>query len=144
MNNKLSISEKNIGIWIDQEKAYLIKLEGDQESVIEKIDSDIELRERVAGEKETITHFGEYMVGEREKKQRRQQQERTKYFKNIMNHLQDANGIYIFGPAETKHEMAKAIQKVPHLREKLIAVENSDRLTFNQMKAKVKEIFLKK
>jgi stalled ribosome rescue protein Dom34 len=144
MNNKLNMPGKKAGIWMDQEKAYIIIMEGDHEPVIEEINSDIELRERFQGEKGTATRFGEYIVGEREKKQRRQQHERAKYYKNIINHLQDADGIFIFGPGETKHEMAKAIKKAPVLRGKLFALENSDQLTLNQMKAKVKEFFSEK
>lgn len=144
MNNKLNMPGKKTGIWMDQEKAYIISIIENQEPEIEEISSGIELRERFPGEKETATRFGEYIVGEREKKQRRQEHERVKYYKNMMNHLHDVEGIFIFGPGETKHEMAKAIKKAPMLRGKLFAVENSDQLTLNQMKAKVKEFYAEK
>jgi hypothetical protein len=144
MNTKLNIHGKKTGIWMDQEKAYIISIIGNHGPEIEEINSGIELRERFPGEKETATRFGEYIVGEREKKQRRQEHERAKYYKNMMNHLKDAEGIFIFGPGETKHEMAKEIQKSPILRGKLFDVENSDQLTLNQIKTKVKEFYAEK
>lgn len=141
MNTKLNMPGKKTGIWMDQEKAYIISITGNQEPEIEEINSGIELRQRFPGEKQTATRFGEYIVGEREKKQRRQEHERVKYYKDMMDHLKDAEGIFIFGPGETKHEMAKEISKTRMLRGKLFAVENSDQLTLNQMKAKVKEFY---
>jgi len=144
MNTKLNMPGKKTGIWMDQEKAYIISIAGNQEPEIEEISSGIELRERFPGEKETATRFGEHIVGEREKKQRRQEHERVRYYKNMLDHLKDAEGIFVFGPGETKHEMAKEIKKTPMLRGKLFDVENSEQLTVNQMKAKVKGFYAEK
>ena len=140
LKNKLH-QQKKAGIWIDQEKAYIFKIAGKEEPVMEKINSGIELRSRIQGDKEEVTRFGSIILGEREKKQRRQQTERAKYYKNIITHIQDADYCQIFGPGETKHELAKAIRKNNTMKEKILAVENSGRLTLNQMTAKVKNFF---
>ena len=132
------------GIWIDQEKAYIFKIKGKEEPVMGKINSGVELRNRIAGEKEEVTRFGNAILGEREKKQRRQRTERAKYYKNIIFHIQDADYFQIFGPGETKHELAKAIRKDNTMKAKVLAVENSGRLTVNQMTAKVKDFFTSK
>lgn len=136
--------QKKAGIWIDQEKAYIFTIKGKEEPVMEKIKSGVELRNRIAGEREEVTRFGKFILGEREKKQRRQRTERAKYYENIIFHLQDADYCQIFGPGETKHELAKAIGKDNTMKAKILAVENCGQLTLNQMTAKVKDFFTAK
>lgn len=132
---------KKAGIWIDQEEAYIFKITGAEDPVMEKINSGVELRNRIHGDKENVTRFGSVILGEREKKQRRQRNERAKYYKNILSHIQDVDYCHIFGPGETKHELAKSIRKNNTMKEKILTVENSGRLTLNQMKVKVKQFF---
>jgi stalled ribosome rescue protein Dom34 len=136
--------QKKAGIWIDQEKAYIFKIKGEEEPVMEKINSGVELRNRIAGEKEEVTRFGNVILGEREKKQRRQRTERAKYYENVISHIRDADYCQIFGPGETKHQLAKAIRKDNTMKAKVLAVENSGQLTLNQMTAKVKDFFTAK
>jgi hypothetical protein len=133
--------QKKVGIWIDQEKAFIFTLAGEAEPVMEKIKSGVETRNRTAGEREEVTRFGNFIVGEREKKQRRQRVERIKYYKNIIIRILDADYCLVFGPGETKHELAKAIRKDNSTQERVLDVKNSSRLTMNQMKAKIKEFF---
>jgi len=140
LKNKF-LQQKKVGIWIDQEKAYIFKIKGEEEPVMEKINSGIELRNRIRGDKEEVTRFGSFILGEREKKQRRQRAARAKYYKDITIHIHDADYCLIFGPGETKHELAKTVRKDNTMKEKISAVENSGRLTLNQMKAKVKDFF---
>ena len=53
-----------------------------------------------------------------------------------------ADNIFIFGPGEAKLELAKEIEKIKGQHDRIAAVQASDRLTENQIVAKVKSFFL--
>jgi len=53
----------------------------------------------------------------------------------------DTEDIFVFGPSQTKLELVKEIEKIKGGQNKIRAVETSDRLTENQIVAKVKSVF---
>jgi stalled ribosome rescue protein Dom34 len=63
------------------------------------------------------------------------------YFKNVIEKIKDSDSIIIFGPAETKNGLQKAILKKKELSSRLVKVEAEDHLTDNQVKAKVRSFF---
>jgi hypothetical protein len=136
VNIKNSISMKKIknpdnktGIWLDQKKAILIRLVGDNEPVAEKLKSGVESRVRFTGEVTTMTRFGRATINDQEKKQHRQKNEKEKYFKKIIALLTGADYLYIFGPSDTRHELINDIAKDPVLRKKFIATEKAGRMS---------------
>jgi stalled ribosome rescue protein Dom34 len=52
-----------------------------------------------------------------------------------------ADSIFIFGPGEAKLELTKEIEKIKGQHDRIAAVETSDRLTENQIIAKVEAFF---
>ncbi len=141
MKKKEIFAEKKVGIWLNQEKAYIFKITGLAEPVMEKIKSAVELHVRFSGEKEITSRSLNFIAGAKEKKQRRQQQERIDYFKDIIRHITDAQYIYIFGPSEAKHGLLHAIEKDKRVLGNVLPLGNANRMTLNQMKEKIKEYF---
>ncbi|MCK4344946.1 MAG: hypothetical protein KAX05_06625 [Bacteroidales bacterium] len=132
--------EKNIGIWLDNEKAYIITLVNNNERV-EKIESNVESRVRYNGEKKAYSRLGGMFINPQKKKTKRKKHQLKDYFDNILQKTRDANEIYIFGPADAKNNLKKTFQKEKNLKEKVKKVESSDKLTQNQMVARVKKVF---
>ncbi len=132
--------EKKVGIWLDNEKAYIITLIDGNENV-EKIESNVETRVRFKGETKSYSRLGGMFINPQKKKTKRKKQQLKKYFSNILSRTKDASGIYIFGPADAKTNLKKIYQKEKTFNNKLRKVEASNRLTENQMVAKVKEVF---
>jgi hypothetical protein len=132
--------EKNVGIWLDNEKAYIITLSDGNER-IEKIESNIESRTRYDGEKKPYSRIGGMLINPQKKKTKRKKHRLKDYFDNILQRTRDADGIYIFGPADAKINLKKIYQKEKNLKGKIKKVESSDKLTRNQMIAQVKKIF---
>ena len=116
--------EKKVGIWLDSEKAYIISLINGREK-LEKIESNVESRVRYEGEKKSFSRIGGQLVNPQKKK------------------TKDAGDIYIFGPAEAKTGLNKEYSKHKGLQDKVLRVENSGKLTENQMIAQVREVFAK-
>ena len=138
---KKYLPEKKTGIWIDQEEAYLIRLEEDKTSVIQHIKSEVESRIRFRGEGKVSARFGNAFFDDQEKKQRRQRHERKRYFDQIIEMVRDDNYIFLFGPGRAKEELNNAFEKEHSIKAKIILTEPSDRLTQNQMIEKTLDYF---
>lgn len=135
------VPEVKTGIWIDQENAYIIKLEGNKEPVIQKIISDVESRVRIKGEQKTSSRFGYDYIDDQEKKQRRQINERKRYFEEIIKLIRNDDYLFLFGPGKGKEELNNAIEKVHDRKVKVLAIKAADRLTRNQMVEKATRYF---
>jgi predicted type IV restriction endonuclease len=128
------------GIWIDQEKAILIRLEGIKEPVIEKMISGVESRIRIKGEVKASARFGKAFIDDQEKKQRRQRNQRKRFFDEIITRVQHDDCVFLFGPGKAKEELKNAFEKV-HMDARLLAMETADRMTQNQVVEKTVNYF---
>ena len=135
------LPDKKAGIWLDQEKAYIIRIEGEGEPVLQKLKSDVEIRVRFPGEGKVFARFGNAFLDDQEKKQKRQRQQRHEFFKEIADLIHDADYIYLFGPSIAKEGLNNFIEEDHTIKGKVVAIENADRLTQNQMKVKVESFF---
>lgn len=134
--------EKKVGIWLDSEKAYIISLIDGKEK-LERIESNVESRVRYKGEKKSFSRIGGQLFNPQKKKTKRKNQQLKNYFQSILKKTNDAEKIYIFGPAETKTGLNKEYGKHKELQNKVLRVDNSGKLTENQMIAQVREVFAK-
>lgn len=132
--------KKNIGVWLDTEKAYIITLENGN-SQIETIESEVETRVRFKGETKAYSRMGNQFINPAKRTTHRRRHQFKQYFENISSKLENAEEIYLFGPAETKVHLAKHINKNTNLNDRVRKIESEDNMTENQMIARVKEIF---
>jgi len=130
-----------VGIWLDQEKAFIIRIEGDTDPVMEKIKSDVESRIRTAGEGKVSARFGQSFIDDQEKKQKRQRHQRHRYFKEIIGHIQDADYVGIFGPGKAREELNNVIEADGPVKDKVVTIEPADKITKSQMMALVRNYF---
>ena len=132
--------KKNIGIWIDTKHAVIIKLSNDSHS-LKIIASNIDTRERVAGETKKFGRFGsQYLTYEKNRLHRRNEQT-NQYLKNLLKEIQNCDAVVLFGPAKMKKVFEKEIKGNMQISNKLVGVYNSDLMTENQMVAWVKKYF---
>ena len=122
---------KNIGVWLDKEKAHIVTIENKQET-FETIYSEIEnykvTANRFIGGSKEIVKDKTYL--EREKNQLK------KYFKNIAFQIKEADLIVIFGPSKTYKKFNKELQEVyKDIGVKVKSVQKTDSMTDNQLKA---------
>ena len=134
---------KNIGIWIDKEKAHVVSIENDNENMI-TLQSDIENYHPTggSGSKGTKNRWGPQDVVQDSKYLEREKHQLKSYFKEIASKMKDANSIVIFGPAQTKEKLRKELQEnYKDLNAKVKAVKTADNMTDNQIKAFVRDYF---
>jgi hypothetical protein len=135
--------KKNIGVWLDTEKAYIITIE-ENSTQVAKIESGIESRTRIKGETKAYSRMANQFVNSASKLTHKRRHQLKHYFETITDCLAEAEEIYLFGPAETKVHLAKHISKEPILKDRICKVESEDHLSENQMIARVKKVFNQK
>ncbi len=131
---------KNIGIWLDKDKAYVVNIDENNEN-LEMLSSNLEHFKihggsgtRFKGGPQDVVQDSRYL--EREKHQLRN------YFNELIGHLTDADNIAIIGPAETRIHFKKEIDTHHrNLSEKVSKVAVSDSMTMNQIKAYFRDYF---
>jgi stalled ribosome rescue protein Dom34 len=134
--------KKNIGIWIDSNKAVIIILSNNTHS-LKIIESNIVFRERVEGETKKYGRFGgQYLTYEKNRENRRNELTNL-FFKKLVKEISNCNAIVLFGPSTMKNQFEKEIKKNMQIADKLVGTYNSDSITENQMVAWVKDCFNK-
>lgn len=132
---------KNIGIWLDREKAHIVRLDNNEEN-LETIFSEVEFFNRKgtsgprvkSGVTQDVRHDRTYL--EREKAQLKT------YFKKLADAIGNADAIALFGPGDTNEKFRKELlEHHKGLADKLKAVTKADSMTENQTKALVRDFF---
>ena len=132
--------KKNTGIWIDHKAAILVSIEGDH-IVVQHVESGAESNLKPAGGwKSGGTVVAQSVFNEHTAEERRKHQYHTFYLK-VIELLGESSSIAIFGPGEAKLEFVKEIEHDSELHKKVTAIEVCERLTENQLIAKVKKEF---
>ena len=122
--------EKNVGLWIDHEKAFLVAIAEDAES-----------RHRLSFEWDEVEPPGGMDYSSDTKQTRRRTNQLKSWYKEVMGAVSDADRIYIFGPGEAKRELLRAMEKQRALAEKVVGMDSIGTLTENQMAAQVRKFY---
>jgi len=132
--------QKNIGLWVDHEKAVIVSLSGDTPKV-RKIESNIEKHVRAAGGARSSTIYGPEDVVAEDKTDRKYIHHLNTYYNSIIKAVRNADSIYIFGPGEAKGELKKLMEQSKPLAECIAAVEKADKMTEHEIIRNVKRFF---
>lgn len=133
---------KNIGIWMDKEKAYIITIKEEGEDVV-TIPSNIETF-RIHGGSGTRLKGGPQDVVQDSKYLEREKHQFKAYFKELVSYVKDVDKLAIFGPAEAGEKFKKELElNYEDIAAKLEGVFKADSMTENQTKALVRDYFKK-
>jgi stalled ribosome rescue protein Dom34 len=131
---------KNTGIWLDKNKALIVNIENDVET-LKRITSNIE-HFNVQGGSGTRFKGGPQDVVQDSKYLKREKHQLKDYFKNIALELIDTDALVIFGPAETNEKFGKELQdNYSEINTKIKGIKKTDSMTDNQVKAWVRDFF---
>jgi len=133
---------KNIGIWLDKEKAYIvILLEKGAERMIE-LPSELEFYHPKGGSR-SKTRWGPQDVVQDSKYLEREKHQLKKYFRSIIEKIKDADALVIYGPAETYDRFHRELaEHHPALASKVKEVKRADSMTENQVRAMIRNYFI--
>ena len=133
--------KKEVGLWIDHRKAVIVTIEGDVEMTRE-IKSNMEKHVRFSSGthlKKTADIPGSTAEDMRD---RQYDGHLNRYYEGIVSLINQADAIWIFGPGEAKVELENRL-KHEGLGERIVAVEAVDKMTDNQIAAKVRDRYLR-
>jgi stalled ribosome rescue protein Dom34 len=132
MNNK-------IGIWIDKKNAYLVKFENDQVNV-EILNSEIDDFHPKGGTR-SKTAYGPMQTVKEKTYLEKEKNDKASFFKQIVSKINNADYLYIIGPAQMKTELAKYVAELNNFKPNVLGVESADSMTENQIVATLKSAF---
>ncbi|WP_298516795.1 hypothetical protein [uncultured Kordia sp.] len=131
---------KKTGIWLDKNKAFIVTLQNENETLI-SINSNIE-HFRPHGGSGTRMKGGPQDVVQDSKYLEREKQQMKQYFKEIAFEIRDADVLVIFGPAGTNEKFGKELQEhYKTLSAKVKEIVKVDSMTVNQVKALVRDFY---
>ena len=131
---------KNLGIWIDKERAHLVTLENETEKFT-TIKSEVENYHPSGGFGLGFRGSPQDAMAEKKYMEREKQQLKS-YFKNIVSEIKDADAIAIFGPAQTGEKFRNELnENYIDVSVKVKEIHKADSMTDNQIIAWVKDFF---
>lgn len=134
--------KKQTGLWIDTARAVFVQLD-EKDAKVNEILSDIENSIHHEGEGQKGSFMGSTHINNEKGIFERKKQQVDRYLDEVVDQLQGADEIYVFGPGEIKKHLEKRIKDHRTLSSSLLSVETSDSMTENQLVAKVKDFFKK-
>jgi hypothetical protein len=132
--------KKQTGIWLDSSKAIVVTLSGTEENVKE-IQSDIENRIHHDSEGDQGTFMGQHHLSQERKFDERKRHQIENYVKRIIESIRNDDELCVFGPSEIKLRLKSMIEEDKQISTRLKSVETSDKMTLNQVIAKVKDFY---
>lgn len=124
------------GLWIDHREAVIVFL-SDEGETIKHIPSNMEKRVRYSGASESAGSHDDLAEDIRD---RRFDEHLSKFYDEVIEALGDADSILILGPGEAKIEFQKRLENKKR-SERVVNIESSDKLTENQIVARVRQYF---
>ena len=134
--------KKEIGLWIDHREAIIVTVTDDGED-IKHLSSDSEKHLRYSGSSHSKTPEGLKEVTSEDARDRKFMKNINSYYDEVIALLHDADNIQIFGPGEAKGEFEKRVEHAG-LKGHILAAESVDKMTDNQIAAKVRAHFSNK
>jgi stalled ribosome rescue protein Dom34 len=131
---------KNIGIWLDKDKAHLVTIENSVET-FSTIPSKIE-HYNILGGSGTAQKGGPQDVVQDRKYLEREKHQLKRYFKAIATEIEASDALVIYGPADTNEKFGKELhENYNSLSKKIKGIKKADSMSDNQFIALVRDFF---
>jgi len=131
---------KNLGVWLDKEKAHVVTIENGKEDVV-IIESGVE-NFRISGGSGTRFKGGPQDVVQDSRYLEREKNQLRTYFKDIASKIEHADAIVLFGPAEASEKFKKELEeRYQNIHKRVKGLKKADSMTDNQIKALVRDYF---
>jgi hypothetical protein len=131
--------KKEVGLWIDHRKAVIVTVEKEVEETLE-IKSNMEKHVRFSSGTRSNTPDNSEGSTAEDIRDRQFGDHLDRYYEGIISIIRDADSIWIFGPGEAKVELENRL-KHENLGERIVGIETVDKMTDNQISAKVRDHF---
>lgn len=127
----------NMGLWIDHRQAIIVRVFEHGEEVKHLV-SNLPKRVRFSGTSRSRDENDSNNDYAENKRDRRFEELLNRYYDDVIAELVHADAILIIGPTEAKFELQKRLSDTK-LESQVLAVEAVDKMTENQIVAKIRE-----
>jgi len=132
---------KRIGVWIDHAQAHLVALRNGSPPQIVTIASEIEHKHKAMPRAGRVAP-GHLSGSPTKRYEKRREEEKRRFYNQIVKALTGAEEIVVMGPGVAKGELQKEINRDVRLRKLVSSVEPADKkMTTAQLVARVKQSF---
>jgi hypothetical protein len=135
------VMKKDVGLWIDHQKAVIVSIENKVEQVRE-IRSNMEKHVRFSSGTHSKAPIALKGSTAEDVRDRQFDEHLGRYYAGIISLIRDADSIWIFGPGEAKIELENRM-KHELLGARIVGIETMDKMTDHQIAAKVRDHFLR-
>jgi hypothetical protein len=133
--------KKEIGLWIDHRKAVMVTIENEVETTRE-IQSNMEKHVRFSSGTHSKDSNKPQGSTAEDVRDRHFGDDLGRYYEGVISFIREADSIWIFGPGEAKVELESQL-KHEGLGDRIVGVETVDKMTDQQIAAKVRDRFLR-
>lgn len=131
--------ETKVGLWVDHREAVIVIIDGARVET-RLILSDIEKQLRRSGDSPLKGPFEAQIVPAEDSQEAKFNGSLTIFYDEVIANIGEARSILLFGPGIAKDELKKRLAS--HNREgRIVGIETTDKMTENQIKAKVTRYF---
>ena len=127
------------GLWIDHRKASILAIM-DKGEEMKEIVSEVERQPRRSGDSPLKGSYESSQVPADDSRQRYFTGELNTYYDEVIACIRNAESILIFGPGEAKDELKKRLEG-HNLGGRIVGIETVDKMTDNQIAAKIRQHF---
>ncbi len=123
---------KNVGMWINRNKAVIVS-----------IAKSTEARRIITSDMEHYVLYSDVVPGDgapEDARDKRFWRHLGEYYDKIIEHIQDADKIQIFGPSIAKYELEKHLQE-KGLASRIVSMEEVEKMTDLEIATKVQDRF---
>jgi len=133
--------KKEVGLWIDHRKAVIVTMENEVEAIRE-IKSNMEKHVRFSSGAHSKDSANPQGSSAEDMRDRQYGNHLGRYYEGVISLIRDADSIWIFGPGEAKGELENRL-KHDGLEERIVDIDTVDKMTDQQIAAKVRDRFLR-
>jgi stalled ribosome rescue protein Dom34 len=131
--------KKEVGLWVDHRRAVIV-ISLDREEEIKRITSNVEKHVRYSGASHAGSASDSHNDASEDGRDRRFDEQLSRYYDEIITYLRDATSILIMGPGEAKAELQKRFEG-HEPSGCIVAMKTADRMTDQQIAASVRQHF---
>ncbi|SNS18809.1 hypothetical protein SAMN06295967_10512 [Belliella buryatensis] len=135
---------KSVGIWLDQSKAHFIGYHEGEAQFLETLISPHERIKREEGEVSDTARFSpnpSVLSNNEYRKNNIAQNELNEYYKMLEDKIAKYDDILLFGPGTAKDQFKNRLAENKSFSKKWVSVQNSDKMTDNQLLAFVRDFY---
>lgn len=140
ITNAHPLADHPIGVWIDGHEAFVIRLT-ELGHEVKHIALNQSKHKAILHAKHNGVRASMHVATAEGHERNRLENERSHYLRAVLDAMERAERVVLFGPAEVKHELEQAMRNGADWRKTRVQVINTDRMTPNQRLAWVKRYF---